>query len=170
MSRRTGLLVPVPAAEPLVHAHRERWDPPAACGVPAHVTVLYPFVPPDEIDKAVLRSVTEALQPYAPFDFTLARVGRFEDVLYLAPEPADPFLALTDAVATRFPAHPPYAGRFAEVVPHLTVADSSNGLPASLAAELAAGLPITARAAEVWLMEEARDDTWSTRAVFPLQA
>lgn len=170
MSRRSGLLVPVPAAEPLVHEHRARWDPPAAFGVPAHVTVLYPFAPPDAVDETVLRDVADTLEACSPFGFTLAHVERFEDdVLYLAPEPADPFVALTDAIAARFPAYPPYAGRFAEVIPHLTVADTASGPPASLAAELRAGLPVAARAAEVWLMEEARDGTWSTRAVFPLR-
>jgi len=64
----------------------------------------------------------------------------------------------------------PYGGRFAEVVPHLTVADTAEGPPASLGSELAAGLPIAAVATEVWLMEEARDGTWSTRAAFPLGA
>ncbi len=171
MSRRSGLLVPVPAAEPLVHEHRARWDPPASFGVPAHVTVLYPFVPPDQVDEQVLHDVAEALEDCSGFGFALTRVARFEgDVLYLAPEPPDPFVALTDAIAARFPAYLPYGGRFAEVVPHLTVADTAEGPPASLGSELAAGLPIAAVATEVWLMEEARDGTWSTRAAFPLGA
>jgi hypothetical protein len=39
----TALVILVPEAEALVKAFRERYDPSAAEGMPAHVTVLYPF-------------------------------------------------------------------------------------------------------------------------------
>ncbi|WP_079312549.1 hypothetical protein [Microbispora sp. GKU 823] len=41
----TALVVEVPSAEPLVRGLRERYDSFAAYGMPAHVTVLYPFLP-----------------------------------------------------------------------------------------------------------------------------
>jgi pimeloyl-ACP methyl ester carboxylesterase len=44
----------VPEAERVVRRHRERFDPAALAGVPAHVTVMYPFVPPPQIDNIVL--------------------------------------------------------------------------------------------------------------------
>jgi len=40
------LLLPVPAAEPAVSRHRARLVESAKGGVPAHITVLYPFLPP----------------------------------------------------------------------------------------------------------------------------
>ena len=44
-ARRTGLVVAVPAAEPLVADFRRRWHGDSvARGVPAHVTILFPFV------------------------------------------------------------------------------------------------------------------------------
>jgi hypothetical protein len=46
----SALLVTVPAAEPAVARHRSRLDTSAAVGVPAHIAVLYPFLPPDLID------------------------------------------------------------------------------------------------------------------------
>ena len=42
----SAVLVPIPAAERVVSTHRSRLDGAAALGVPAHVTVLFPFVPP----------------------------------------------------------------------------------------------------------------------------
>jgi hypothetical protein len=39
-----------------------------------------------------------------------------EDVLWLAPEPSAPFLALTAAVHATFPHYPPFGGAFAEVI------------------------------------------------------
>ena len=49
-SIESGLVVLVPQAEALVKPFRDRYDPSAATGVPAHITLLYPFKPPDEID------------------------------------------------------------------------------------------------------------------------
>lgn len=41
----TALLLRVPGAESAVGRHRGRLDRAAADGIPAHVTVLHPFVP-----------------------------------------------------------------------------------------------------------------------------
>jgi hypothetical protein len=51
---RSALIVEVPAAEPVVARHRERLDSSAPLGIPAHVTVLYPFMRPDAIGPPVL--------------------------------------------------------------------------------------------------------------------
>jgi hypothetical protein len=48
------LLVEVPEAEPAVARHRERLDANALLGIPAHVTVLFPFMPPQMIGPPVL--------------------------------------------------------------------------------------------------------------------
>lgn len=40
---QTGLIVRIPEAEPAVRRWRDRFDPSAEAGVPAHVTVLFPF-------------------------------------------------------------------------------------------------------------------------------
>ena len=168
----TALLVPVAAAEPLVRMHRLALDPVAPLGVPAHVTVLYPFVPPDDVDQSVCDAITEVLAEFAPFDFALTDVRQFGDgVIYLAPEPAQPFVSITKALAARWPDHPPYGGAFPDVIPHLSVA-MANGESAAhkLEAALDGGLPLETQADAVWLMEGQRDDRWAIRAVFPLNA
>ena len=45
----SAILVPVPGAEPVAGRLRARFDRSAGRGIPAHVTVLYPFVPPGQI-------------------------------------------------------------------------------------------------------------------------
>ncbi|MEV4399696.1 2'-5' RNA ligase family protein [Nonomuraea sp. NPDC049607] len=86
------------------------------------------------------------------FDVRFAGCGRFPGVLYPAPGPERPFRELTEAVAARWPEAPPYEGRFASIVPHLTVADRQEPeLLDHVEAELAAGLPLTARVREVRL-------------------
>jgi len=171
MTRRSGLLVPVPDAEPLVGDLRRRWDPTCAQGVPAHVTVLYPFVPAARLDEHVDAAVAEVVSRAAPFPFALVDVGRFDGVLWLRPEPDQPFRDLTAALAAAFPEHPPYEGRHAQVIPHLTVADTAEAPDApvgELETHLRAGLPIHTEARVVRLMVETADGTWVTRAEFPL--
>src|SRR6266404_9374121 len=53
----SSLVVLVPEAEGLVRSFRDLYDPVAAAGMPAHVTILYPFKPPDQIDKADLENL-----------------------------------------------------------------------------------------------------------------
>ncbi len=119
----SALIIAVPEAEPLVKALRERFDWSAAQGVPAHITILYPFIPPDKITPEVLAELREFFAQFAAFEFTLPETRRFPAVLYLAPSPAEPFKALTQAVVERYPDYPPYGGEYAEVTPHLTIAD-----------------------------------------------
>jgi len=150
--------VPVPEAEPHVADLRLRHDPMAALGVPAHVTVLFPFAPPDEVDEAGVRELATA---HARFAFELADVWRFGDeVTWLAPEPAAPFSALTDAAAARWPEYPPYEGVHDVVIPHLTLALG--------VVDIDIELPISCVARELDLLEEAADGRWSTRARYAL--
>ena len=123
---QSTLFAPVPEAEPWVKDLRERYDPIAAAGVPAHVTVLFPFISPDLITDDDLARTTETFQRFRPFEFRLEQVGRFPESLYLVPEPDEPFILLTEAIAREFPEYPPYGGKFTEIVPHLTVADRST--------------------------------------------
>src|SRR5207247_1798174 len=88
VGQETGILLPVPEAEPLVGPWRARYDAAAQTGVPAHVTLLYPFLPPDRIGPETLRGLTELFASVAPFDFRLAETRRFPRILYLAPRPA----------------------------------------------------------------------------------
>jgi hypothetical protein len=159
MTRRTALIAPVPEAEPAVGATRATHDSSAARGVPAHITILFPFLPPDEIDDAALRDL---FTRFAPFDFTLDRVERFEDGhVWLRPNPSWRFADLTAAVWERWPERPPYEGAFDVVIPHLTVSDTPI--------ELNVTLPITARTHEIVLIEENESSgQWATRARFPL--
>ena len=57
----SALVVLVPAAEVVVKSFRDKYDSSAADGCPAHVTLLYPFKPPDEITKGDLDNLTYAV-------------------------------------------------------------------------------------------------------------
>jgi hypothetical protein len=171
LSGQSGLIVEVPEAEPVVGRHRERLDASAPLGVPAHITVLFPFVPPAEIDSGVLTRLNRLFAGISGFSFRLGHTDWFgDDVLWLAPGDPGPFRALTQHVYQAFPAFPPYQGQFDDVVPHLTV---GHGHPvgALLAAEEAvrADLPIEARADAVTLMtHESANRRWHRVATFTL--
>ena len=106
----------------------------------------------------------------ASFDFHLARTAWFgETTLWLAPEPAAPFKQLTELLSGAFPAYPPYAGQFAEIVPHLTIGDH-GARQQFLDAErdIHQHLPINAAARAVSLMVERCDRRWERLTAFPL--
>jgi 2'-5' RNA ligase superfamily len=175
VTEESVLLITVPVAEPAVARHRSRFDKSAALGVPAHVTVLYPFVPADLIDADVNAVLTRLFGSVPGFRFTLDRTGWFDQVLWLGPADPAPFSALTDLVAARFPSCPPYGGQYAEVIPHLTVGEGAP-LADLQAAEAAVRpyLPISAAATEVTLMTGPPPASapavggWTTVATFPL--
>ena len=170
----TAVLVPVPEAERVVSRHRARLDGAAAQGVPAHVTVLYPFVPPSAITAATLESLAAAVASVGAFDCEFPVTAWFgSDVLWLAPRPDEPFRAMTRAVTAAFPGYRPYGGAFDDAVPHLTVGDQSSGGAGDLRAaeaEVRPLLPLSARIGRVWLMiGGAAAGSWRTVAEFPLR-
>lgn len=166
----SAFAVNVPEAEPFVGALRSRLDPSAALGMPAHITVLYPFMPPEEITQEVLGNIRRALCSVSPFSFALARVARFPGALYVAPEPAAPFVALTRRLVDQFPGYLPYGGRHAGIVPHLTVAQAAEAEHDVAEAHLSARLPgagIPATCSEVVLIENS-SGLWKPMHSFPL--
>jgi len=123
----SALVVLVPEAEPLVQPFRQRYDPSAALGVPAHITLLYPFIEPEEIGADALDAIAECFSGFAPIAFSLAEARRFPaETLYLAPAPDEPFRKLTMAIWDRFPETPPYGGAWRDIVPHLSVGRFAN--------------------------------------------
>jgi hypothetical protein len=159
MTRRTALIAPVPEAEPAVGAIRATHDSSAARGVPAHITILFPFLPPDQIDESALHDL---FGRFPSFDFTLVSFDQFDDGhIWLRPVPAWRFADLTAAVWERWPERPPYEGAFDVVVPHLTVSETP--------VDLDVALPIAARAHEIVLIEENESSgAWASRARFAL--
>ncbi|ADJ45825.1 hypothetical protein AMES_4001 [Amycolatopsis mediterranei S699] len=167
----TAVIVPVPAADAVVGPYRQASDHSAVWGVPAHVTVLYPFLAPERITAAVIDELDEVLARTGSFECVFSRVAWFgRDVVWLAPDPAGPFRALTERVWRRFPECPPYGGAQPEVVPHLTIGSTRRAGTAALeraAAEVGAMLPIAAGIDRVRLIAgSSSPGSWRTVAEF----
>ncbi len=167
-----ALIVLVPEAEPLVGALRLQHDPAATLGVPAHITINYPFLPGVDPGEDLYPALSSLFATCTPFQFTFKRAARFPAVLYLAPEPAAPLIRLIDRVAAAFPESPPYGGRFESTIPHLTIAHNEDqralkAVERKLAEQSAEYLPLSVRVEEVWLLDN-RTGTWQKRKAFPL--
>jgi hypothetical protein len=176
------LAILVPEAEGLVRTFRDRYDPAAKAGMPAHITLLYPFKSPNEIDGLVLDTLRDCFSRFQPFKFSLMTINQFlGEVLYLVPEPEEPFRHLTLAIWKCYPETPPYGGRYSTLVPHLTAAhfvgeqglgavvgEQGLGAVAREFEQAAQGrLPIQGHAAEVALMDT-RSGRWEINTTFRL--
>jgi 2'-5' RNA ligase len=127
---------------------RRRSVTDAQDGVPAHLTLLYPFVEPGRLDAEVRRTIASVAGRHAPFDFRLAGPGRWPDTIYVAVTPVDPFVALQSDLAAAFPGYPIYGkpSDFA-FIPHVTVAEGLTvDDPATIADPGWAALPRPRRA------------------------
>ena len=90
-------------------------------------------------------------------------------MLYLRPEPEAPFRALTAALVAAFPEHQPYGGKYADAIPHATVAIGDDDVLDPIARSLAGSLPIAARATEATLLELDGSGEWRPRARLPFR-
>jgi 2'-5' RNA ligase len=172
MSNDTALICRVPEAERYISRYRERYDPSARRNVPAHVTILYPFVPLANVDDAVLARLREIAAGVRCFDYRLAQTQRFPVALYLAPDPDRSFAELTDAVWRAFPEYPPFEGKFDVVVPHVTVAHGDEPQLCEIEVELRIALPaggVRARCSEMVLIENS-SGRWEEMRCFALGA
>jgi 2'-5' RNA ligase len=168
----TALICRVPEAERYISHYRQRFDPSARRNVPAHVTILYPFMAPELIDADVLATLERIATSVPCFSYRMVRTQRFPVALYLDPEPGAPFSALTDGIFRAFPDYPPFDGKFDTVVPHVTVAHGDEPLLCEIEVELRIALPgagVAARCDEMVLIENS-SGRWEQMQVFALGA
>jgi 2'-5' RNA ligase len=174
MPIESALVVLIPEAEDLIGTFRKRYEPPAASSIPAHVTILYPFKSPEQLTSELVTTLRELFSKQAGFTTSFLEVQRFPDMLYLAPEPAEPFRQLTEMIVKHFPDTPPYGGAFPEIIPHLTIVQFNDPQQLDQIApdflEAARDiLPIHASINTVSLIENSNGD-WQICAQFFLRA
>ena len=90
--------------------------------LPAHITVLYPFVQVETLAEATVK-LRGLCADIAPFPLTVAGYGSFPLVAYLAVEPSEQLTALQRKIWDAFPDCEPYHGDFDGELPtpHVTV-------------------------------------------------
>ena len=157
---RFALVVPFEGLASVVDDLRERTcvSKPSH-GMPPHVTLLVPA--PDDVE-----AIAEVLFAFAAFEVVFARLESFPATLWLAPEPAESFERMIEALVERFPDHQPYGGSFGDIVPHLTVAQSEFDDAVSI---LDPWLPLSTRAERAVLLEQVQSMHWREIATFDLE-
>lgn len=161
----------VPEAEPVVSSFRARYATASvASRIPAHITLLVPYVPAARLDDEALGAARAHFSGVVPFDAALVAVGRFDEHVWLAPSPRYLFVDLIRATCRRFP-ESPYGTEFHDPVPHLTIGQASQAISAeamlrAAEAEVGPHLPVRFRAASASLLEECSDSTWVQAAEF----
>jgi 2'-5' RNA ligase len=140
---------------------RRRHDPAARQGMPAHITLVFPFAEPQALSPEDRRRLAAVFAGAAPLELTFAATGRFAGVLWLAPEPVAAIVDLVMRLAEAFPAYPPYGGTFGTVVPHLTLAQGDEALLSRLERRIAGRLrqPIVAPV-QAAVLFATRADRW----------
>lgn len=170
MAGRSALVVVAPEVEFAVANIRQQLDPVAPLGVPAHVTVLFPFMPAVQIDEDVRTAIADAVLGVTCFDHTFTSTKWFgRDVLWLASTANSEFRTLTRRMTEAFPAYLPYAGQHDDFVPHLTIADRAPlGEMQAAEHQVQQALPIHATVHAVTLLVEQPSGEWESAASFPL--
>jgi 2'-5' RNA ligase len=166
---RSAVVLPVDLPEPL-EAIRRRYVAEATRGLPAHLTMLYPFVPAVDLLPRHVDRLASTVSRFLAFDYALVSIKRWPDAVYVAPRPEDKFTALAAALARDWPEWPLYGGG-ASFVPHITLATPiDEAVEAALAVIDTPVLPVPRRATELLVLVEDQDGRWSARQPLPLGA
>lgn len=171
MTLETALLI-LPPREVQVFSYplREEFDSEATRSqLPAHITLLYPFVSPDKIDKTI-PTLEQLLKKCSPFNLTLDKYGQFEGTIFLEPSNSQTVTQLYDHLANAFPDFPIYSGEHGpDLHPHLTLARFDDPLEAAKI-ELPPTPSFTFEVENIYLYLGSADDEipFIPRAVLPL--
>ena len=132
--------------------------------MPAHLTLLYPFVAPERLARSVRSAIEAVALRHAPFSYALAGKAIWPDTVYVAVDPVAPFLSLQRDLARAFPGFPIYGEDATfEFVPHVTIAEGrAIDHAAVLRARAWASLPRPAVASSVEVIARAGSAPWRT--------
>jgi hypothetical protein len=146
------LILTTPAAEPIVGPWRAEYDWTAQFGVPAHITVRNPFLPPEQwTDPAI-----ETLEDWLPVEVTLDRVENRPDALVIVAEPDDSLHELTARASSLWPQLPPHKDGMQPVSYHMTIGRDPAFRDAATAA-IAPQLPLRVEGTQLWAVAPSGD-------------
>lgn len=169
--KQSVLLVPVLSVEPLVKKLRDQYDPGSLLGIPPHITALFPFKRPGEINEEDISELKSIFSTIDSFSFCLEKINTFPGVVFLEPSEKEKFSQLTHEIVKVFPDYLPYEGKFKELNPHLTIghelADRFDEALEKTKREIGSKLPIRIVAEEIWLMES-ENGLWTVQEKFRL--
>ncbi len=151
------IMVPVPEVEPHIAQLRARFDPSAKRGLRAHVTLVHANMPSGPLEPIFLQHLAASVSSMAPFEYQITRVGRFPATLYLAAEPAGPFVLLRARLVPALGTTERERQARETLVPHISVvrksASDDHGVELELTSTLRSYGPIPCACRELELLE-----------------
>ncbi|TET98972.1 MAG: 2'-5' RNA ligase family protein [Anaerolineales bacterium] len=164
------LIIPPKPVQVFCFPIRERYDIESfKSNVPAHITLLYPFVPPDQVDTAI-EELNRLCAGIPPFDVTIDHYGTFKGAIFLEPSDPDPIVQLHHQLSQIFPEYPVYGGEHgSELHPHLTLARFDDPEEAdNIELPPAPSFSFTVDKIHLYLGSAEHDTPFIPRAVIPL--
>jgi hypothetical protein len=139
------LAIPLPEAENVLSFVRSTYKGEMSpAGVPAHITLLYPWMEPKRISKKTLAELTSLFAGFPKFSLSL-KLGWFgREVLLLIPHDPLPLIRLTKEIIHQWPEYPYYGGDYDDIEPHITLAYGDESNLIDLAKDVASQLPLRA--------------------------
>jgi 2'-5' RNA ligase len=169
---QSALVLPVLPVDPLARPYRKQYTIDGAMGLPAHITILFPFFDQQAWtadNQARLEATAAGIEP---FEYQIVGFNRFVEkgVLYLEPDNQEMLLSLIHAIATLFPELAPYEGRVAldQLIPHISIAFAESGveldrIETEFRRDIDVSLPWTIKADQIWLVVTSNGQ-WYRRA------
>jgi hypothetical protein len=92
----------------------------------AHITLVDPFLPAEDVDEGVLAELRELFGALVPFAYVLGEPASFPSgEMYLPPQPVTVFRRITHNLRRAFPECVGPATSLDTVIPHLSVPDAT---------------------------------------------
>ena len=111
----------------------------------AHIALLDPFLPVDDVDDGVMAELRDLFAELVPFAYLLGEPARFPDgERYLPPRPVTVFRSITHSLRRAFPESVGPATSLDTVVPHLPVPEQAD-VPTPLEVHARAALLLVGR-------------------------
>lgn len=124
--------------------------------------MLYPFLPFGELRSEVRDRLVDVTRQVEALDVLFTVVHVEPGLVWIEPRPAEPFVALTAAMTTRWPDYAPYEGRHTEVIPHLTVVNQPGAPVDTLSPTVARWVPFKAQPRRLELWRRGPTGRWRT--------
>lgn len=147
---------------PALEALRRASVKDASRGLPAHITLLSPFVRDGELDAALRRRLAGIFNRHLAFDYHLIGPKASSDTIYAGVDSERPFLELYRDLSVAFPDFPIYEVRDAEFIPHVTIAGGLAPDKRIVTDRAWHALPTRRRAHTVELIAPGPDRRWAT--------
>src|SRR5262249_27254352 len=119
---QTGLVFMAPEAEPVLSIVASTYPHLVRPGLPAHITVLYPWIPIDRVSDDALGLCAQLAAATPRTKLTLNDIGIRPGFVYLSCADASHVEDVCNAAQKAWPDLPPYGGKYNDSRPHITLA------------------------------------------------